>query len=406
MIVLLFLTGFCYVIIQNQRRNLRILIILALFFRFAATAFVNIFPVIPYTRDYSNYQAAMETIVTGWQQGVMFPVSPLGVVNSYSYLVSPVYAIAPIPATVELVNGLFGALIVFNIYRITASIFDYRRAMVTTLLVSFYPSFIHYTSILMRDALIILIISQILYLLVNWIVENEYPVVLVVLLPLLALLRPENVAFILPTVGVAVFVKMRPHLTDREMFAAATAIPISITIVMAITLLLFPEELPSLTPEALSAQRAWLARDTANIGGNYLTTVSFQSWLDVIVFAPVGAVYFLTVPLAWDIKIANPFMIIALIENIFVLYPAILALVHRLKYPSDLSRSEFVLLTTLVFGTVSYGLVEGNMGPAMRHRLQFTYIVFIIATPSFPLLTPFPVQSAEDSNVKSTESVD
>lgn len=394
-LIILLLTIVCYLAVRRVERNVQVIVFGALFARFLATAFVNAFPVIPYTRDYPKYNSAIQTIVGGWHEGVLFSISPFGVVKTYSYIVAPVYAIAPTTVTVELVNGLLGALVVFNVYRIIKTTHNHSRALVPTLLVSAYPSFIHYTSILMRDALIIFLISELVYSLVRWVATGKTPWLSLVVVPVLVLLRPENLAFILPTIAIAVLLKYDIRLSSRQMISVGGVLLVAGSMLVVIMRRLVPGELPTPSPETLSAKRAWLARDTSDIGGNYLSSVAFESWADVVVFVPVGAAYFLLVPLPWMVDMSNPFMIVALIENIFLLYPAIIAMVARLRYPTTLSQAEVLLLAALVFGITSYGLVEGNMGPAMRHRLQFTFLVFILATPRFPLVTPFPVTSVD-----------
>lgn len=393
-LLLIFSVGL-YGYTHKLRANVQLIVIGSFFLRVFATLFVNIFPVIPYTRDYQKYQDAINSIINGWSNGIIFPIDPLGVVNTYSYLVTPVYAVAPSTITVELFNGLLGALVVYNVYRISAEIYGPPRASVTVLLAAFYPSFIHYTSILMRDSLIIFISSQIAVVLVRWITQDRKPRKLAIFVPIAILLRPENLAFILPTVGIAAFLKLGKAVSLRRKIAITAAIASVGAVLFAVALLVFPGEIPTPDPASLSARRAWLARGTGDIGGNYLSSVRFDGWLDIILFAPIGAVYFLLVPLPWMVNLSNPFVLVAFIENLILIFPATTALLVRLKRSGKFVRSELVLVTMFILGIVSYGLVEGNMGPAMRHRLQFTYLLFILITPVLPILTPFPVGSVE-----------
>lgn len=393
-----------YVLTRRDRFNVRAIVMGAFLLRVLATVFVNVFPVIPYTRDYRKYHMAMEMIVSGWATGSILPIDPVGVVNVYAYLVAPVYAVAPSTVAVELFNGLLGALVVYNVYQIAATIYDPSRASLTALIVAAYPSFIHYTSILMRDALIVYISSEIVLALVLWLVNERNPRKLALLLPVAIVLRPENLSYLLPVVVVAAFVKFGASIPVRKKLAIGAVISSVAFGLFILALLVFPNEIPTPTPEALSARRAWLARGTGDIGGNYLGSISFDSWLDVLAFAPVGAAYFLLVPLPWMADLSNPFTIVAFLENLFLLYPIIGALVLRSKRSGRVSRTEAVLLAVLIPGTISYGLVEGNMGPAMRHRLQFTYLIFVLSTPVLPIVTPFPVRDvAEQAQISSNE---
>lgn len=391
----LILSIFLYLYTYKFEKNIRAIVIGSFFLRVAATLFVNLFPVIPYTRDYQKYQVAIDSIITGWSSGIILPVTPAGVVNSYSYFVAPVYIVAPSTMAVELLNGLLGALVVCNVYRISSEIYGPSKASLTALLAAIYPSFVHYTSILMRDSLIIFISSQIVVVLVDWISRDKKPHQLVPLVLAAVLLRPENLAYILPTVSLVAFLKIGTSVSLKQKIAIGAAISFIGGILFAIALLAFPGEIPTPSPDSLSARRAWLARGTGDIGGNYLSSVRFDSWLDIIVFAPIGAAYFLLVPLPWMVNLSNPFVVVAFLENLFLLYPCTVVLLLRLKQSGKFDKTELVLLIMFVFGVVSYGLVEGNMGPAMRHRLQFTYLLFILTTPLLPVVTPFPASNIE-----------
>jgi hypothetical protein len=333
-------------------------------------------------------------ISSGWIDGMLLPIDHLGVVATYSYIAAPVYTIAPSTLTVSIFNGFLASLVIYNIYRIVTIIYDSSRAAVISLIATLYPSFIHYTSILMRDSLIIFISSEIIFILVIWIINDKTPTELLVLLPTALLLRPENVAYLLPAVVVAAILRFDIRRSTGKKTIIITSAIMLISIIVLL-LLVSSSELIPLSPDALSAQRNHLSRDTGGIGGNYLGSIEFSNWIDVISFLPIGGIYYLLVPLPWMIDISNTFMIVALVENIVLLYPVIILFLLRIIKSGGIAKPEILLLTVLVAGMLSYGLVEGNMGPAMRHRLQFTYIIFILITPKIPIIIPFPASRNE-----------
>ncbi len=383
-----------YFITYQYKRNIRIIVIGSFIIRVLATLFVNVFNILPYTRDYNAYHSAIGDIASGWTEGILLPIDPTGVVAVYSYLVAPVYTIAPSVLAIELFNGFLSSLIVYNTYRIAKLLYGSSKAVVVSLLVAIYPSLIHYTSILMRDSLIIFVSSEIVYILTSWIISDNSVIKLLILLPVALLLRPENLAYLFPAVVVAAIIKfdMRKTAKQRSVIIICGTLIIGIA---ALLILASSNEIPALNPDALSAQRSWLARDTGDIGGNYLSSVSFNNWMDVLVFIPIGAIYFLLVPFPWMIDTSNAFMFIALVENIIFLYPVIVLLLLRVTKSGGIIKTEILLFTVFTSGILSYGIVEGNMGPAMRHRLQFTYLLLILIAPKLPAIIPFPVDESK-----------
>jgi hypothetical protein len=194
-------------------------------------------------------------------------------------------------------------------------------------------------------------------------------------------IRPEN-AVVICTILAAyvVFSRGTKKLADL-LLTFGLILPVII-----IGIYLFTGEMSNISLDALTAQRQYLGRAITEggkeFGGRYLENIRYSSWVDLLLYLPLTSVYFLGVPFPWNTNFSNPFQIVALLENLFFFFPililAIRAFISR-KYTN--LKGEKLLLMFLLVGAMSYGLLESNMGPAMRHRLQFTVVIPILASP-------------------------
>lgn len=93
---------------------------------------------------------------------------------------------------------------------------------------------------------------------------------------------------------------------------------------------------------------------------------------------PLGAVYFLLVPFPWQIH--NTLALTALVQNLFAWYQAIVLAVLGISILAwNRPNATLILVGFALSGVVSYGLIEGNMGPAMRHRSQLQIVLVVAA---------------------------
>jgi hypothetical protein len=73
---------------------------------------------------------------------------------------------------------------------------------------------------------------------------------------------------------------------------------------------------------------------------------------------------------------------IAIGQNLFIWYPVLALSVVGLHDALHVRSGKKMVLPLLAFslaGVFTYGLVEGNIGPALRHRSQFQFVLFVLA---------------------------
>ncbi|AAG18692.1 hypothetical protein VNG_0054H [Halobacterium salinarum NRC-1] len=129
--------------------------------------------------------------------------------------------------------------------------------------------------------------------------------------------------------------------------------------------------------EQLAARREWLAREST---ASYLTDVIYESYTKLFAFLPVGAAYFALTPFPW--QLVNAMAVIAVVQNVVLWYPILLLSVVGFRDAIHVEDGIKMVLPLVGFGLAGifgYGLVEGNIGPAMRHRSQFQFVFFVLA---------------------------
>jgi hypothetical protein len=98
------------------------------------------------------------------------------------------------------------------------------------------------------------------------------------------------------------------------------------------------------------------------------------------VFAPIGALHFALVPFPWHV--IDTLSTIAFLQNLAIWYPVVICALFGFRDVFSRPRGSKLVLPLIAFslaGLFGYGLVEGNVGPAMRHRSQFQFVFFVLA---------------------------
>lgn len=323
--------------------------------------------------DFPLYDDALWYIAQQWHVGDL--LAPFSFLNGnyfltvYTYVYGSAYAVfGHHPTLVRVLVAMTGVLFVYNIYRITRQIDDHRGGLYAAGFAAIYPYWIQLSGIFYRDMLVMLLLTEIVYLLLRWIDDRDH--VVIVLAGFIAIitlsLRLVNIVPVGATFAVATYVKLNDSRWQKPL-----AISLILIAVLS-TILLFGDKI---TVQKLANRRAWLARENT---AAYLTGVIYDNFVELLAFLPVGASYFFLVPFPW--QLVNLLAVIALLQNIFLWYPAVVLSIFGVRRLIPERTGELLILVTyLASGVVIYGLVEGNIGPAMRHRSQFQFVIVVLA---------------------------
>lgn len=298
------------------------------------------------------------------------------------------FAFGPSPMLARAVSAMLGLIATALIYRIAASFFDGRVGLAAAALYAAWPSMVYFQGDVLRDPLVHVLVLGLVALLVSrfpWgslllvppimaaLVLLRMPTALVVLVPIAVLLyarlshRDEYPAFSSAFHGRATPYKRRPRMRNVLMVVSGAFV---LLVAFDPVYMTFLKDLG-----ALSDYRA----EWATGGSAYLTDRDFDHLYEVILFAPLSAFFFLFTPFPWHID--DTLTMVAFLENILFYYPlvwlSLRAMNRHSHHPVALGPILFLLV-----GALLYGIVEGNIGTALRHRAQFTWVFIVFAAPA------------------------
>jgi hypothetical protein len=329
--------------------------------------------------DEYGYDVTIWFVAQQWRSGVllapfnygMSPGNSGGYMFLYSTLFSPAYTIfGHISEIGRLQMALFGAFVVVNIYLITEYIYNHRAGLIAGLITAIFPYWIILSAILYRDMLVIFFFTLMSYYFVRWQRGRHQPAVLASLIgsALLGLsLRTVNIVALGAILAITAFIRLN-RVSSKGAGATTAGLGTLVTVYIIVGQELFLSE--------LAGRRGWLARESP---GAYLSDVIYQSYVELIAFHPIGSMYFLLTPFPWHL--IDLMAMIAIAQNLFLWYPIVMLSVIGFRdslHVPDGSRMVIPLVGFSIAGVFAYGLVEGNIGPAMRHRSQFQFIFFTL----------------------------
>lgn len=327
--------------------------------------------------DAAGYHATLTFVAHQWRAGILLAPFQLsgapgydGVFAiTYSLLFAPIYTLLGThPILIRLTMALAGALVVANLYLIGERIHSPRAGLYAASIAAVFPYWIQLSGILYRDMLIVLLFTTLFYGVLRWQQDRSERRAIAFSLVAGALavgLRVQNVFVVAAALAVLLYL---------ELDSTRLRLPIAVVTGLAISTLGNERWLQL---SELASRRQWLSRSS---GASYLTGFSYDTLPEVFAFAPIGALYFLLVPFPWQTP--NTLAVIAVLQNVFFWYPVVVLSVLGLPIILANRTSRRLVLPLLVFalaGVMGYGLVEGNIGPSMRHRTQFQFVFVLLA---------------------------
>ena len=219
------------------------------------------------------------------------------------------------------------------------------------LFILFYPSFLLYSSLALRDTLVftLMILSVILFL------ENRRLFALLVALPL-AIIKSQNFFLII------VFYIVHLYFSRGSLFYRYRHLLI-ILIIAGIT-----PSIISIIELVDFSRRALFMED----GGLYKDYVHIKTFRDFAISGLQSAPYFLMKPLPWEAS--NLFQFVQSIENIFICIFLVFMFLKTSQVDKNIAI-KWLIYIVAAFGI--YGLVVFNFGTAVRYKFPFILIAVV-----------------------------
>jgi hypothetical protein len=293
----------------------------------------------------------------------------------YFYLIGGIYYLFGVaPMIPVILNCIVGAVTAIPVFGITRDLAGREAARPAALLVTFFPSVVLWSTLLIRDTLVIflllLVIESVMALRRGFTIPRL--VRFLVVLAALGTFR-QYLFVILAGTSVMSFVLGRAGRTGRS-FGVGVVVLLGLFLLVKLAGFgLWELERASLFH--LNQRRQFNALPSA--AGSIAPEVDISEPVSALTYLPVGMVYFLGSPFPWQVLNARQIMAVPDVLVWYLLLPPIFfGLVHIVRRRF---RDGAMLLLSITTITVLYSLVEGNVGIIFRHRAQIIVPMMVFA---------------------------
>lgn len=293
----------------------------------------------------------------------------------YYYLVGTIYYLFGVERFLPvLLNCALGALTALPVFGIAKDLGGREAGRPAALLVTFFPSVLLWSTLLIRDTLVILMLLLIIRTVMKLRREFSLPRALLLLLFLMGLGTLRQYLFVLVAASaVASFLVGRAGRAGRSFLVGITVIVGLLVVMRFAGFGLWSLERASLYQLNLHRQ----FNTVEGAAGTIAPDVDISEPANAITYLPVGMFYFLGSPFPWQVLNARQIMALPDVLTWYLLLPPIvLGLVTLVRRRF---RDSLMLLTTITLITVLYSLVEGNVGIIFRHRAQIIVPMMVCA---------------------------
>ena len=295
--------------------------------------------------------------------------------KSYALFLSLIYSVfGEVTLTARLVNTFLGTLTGIFVYKICLEIFPTKRiAFFAGVLVLFMPSFIVFTSYLLRDSIVLFLTIVMLYHFVlthkrRHILKNSMIVIFCFLL--ISIFRIQNL-YLYATLYILYFL----FVLFRSSIKKSYKLPFLLFLALGLLYLYsrVGDQLFLIITYPFRAQ-------PLRVGGGsaYLQNIEYNSWWDLLKYLPIRFMYFTFGPFIWNAR--RVFLILAAIEGMFILLTAYLTLKYFWQNRrNDINNIHIFLLLFCLLGLFANSIVDSNFGTSVRHKINYVLIFFIFA---------------------------
>lgn len=353
---------------------------LAFFIRILYVFAYDLFPFLPYQPDADMYNYEAQRIWENIQRGlpIYYDIRHSLSIQSYSFFLSIIYGVFGfIPMLAQFINVFISLFSVILIYKIVMEVFENESiATLASILILFYPSFIAFTSFILRDALMMFLMVSLLFVFVrlykgNSRIRNVF--FFLIILALIGALRNQNLylysVFFLSFVLYLILKSSRPKwmkITILFFLISGLVAFLSFNQEMFFSVLTYPFRAQPLRVEGGSA---------------YLTEMQYDSLLNTLIALPIRFIYFTYGPFLW--LVYSPSMVLSAVEGMIILVSTWLTWHYfRRKKLVINHKLQVLLISFCITGLMANAMVDSNFGTAVRHRVDYVIFLLIFASAS------------------------
>jgi hypothetical protein len=337
---------------------------------------IGVYHVLPHgwlDKDWQTYEAAARTAA---QTGELDPILNAGYAFRVHALTNTAvyWLIGFQPVFLRIMSAAMGAFTCALLYLLLERLIHRPRAAIAgALIATFWPTFIAWSTTNSKETFIGAVAIGMFYCALS-LSRRFRPSVAVIMLALAAVLIVYRIYFsvlIFPIALVYVLV-IWTRAAENRPFALFTALIMLGALGMPVLVMARNVIFRYFNPEnllmAINIFRSAVAR-----GGAQLPIEPFGSFADLLLHIPVGISWYFLRPYPWDLGNLNQTLGAMMM---IVFYPLLIMTVMSIPrlWRSDRAFTAYIIVQTLVLAA-AYGVLEGNMGSMMRHRLPTTILI-------------------------------
>jgi len=274
----------------------------------------------------------------------------------------------------KLINVYLGVGSGLLIYFFTREIIDRKTARIAGILAMFYPTLVLWSVTNIREPIHIFLVSLLAYAILKFNKERKIVYLLILVVSLLVFKTIRGYLFVMLAVASTVSLYINSRMKIMRKITLLPVIGILLFIVWLVACRgrgILPDYLTS--PFKLAAFFVTTNYSVVAQGGSayriYDVTMMNPANVNLIRFvfgAIKGIMLFLVVPFPWQVRTALQLISLPAVLLWYGMIPfTVIGMLTALRYRF---RESLFLLIYLIFSSIAYGLIEGNIGSAMRHR--------------------------------------
>ena len=361
----------------------------AFFIRFIFALFQDIYQIIPYVWDERAFLLAGESFSDYLNLGVFsFPFKEINSITSYGTFLGFISEIFGNYSFIyRIINGLIGSILILLVFKISRMILDNKQSSYfIAILVALTPSYIIFTSLIMRDSIVWILTLLVYYFFLKAIsnlkVYNIYiGILLSTILVLFRKLNAPILVFLAFLALILIIVQRKYYIGRIELkffkilFISALGIVGLILSILTLFFILSSYGRGDFIDYA-SSELIWRNQG----GGAYLEYVSYKSFYDIVYYFPIKFFHFFFGPFIWNAN--SSFTLLASLESVInTIFILLIGFKMKDFFIMEYKRKIIFIYTFIfTFGFIAANsIIDANYGTAIRHKMIFMPTFYILS---------------------------
>lgn len=280
--------------------------------------------------------------------------------------------------------GFIGALTIPMVYVLADNIFNNRRvSKISAIFVALFPSFIIWSSQLLKDGLIIFLLVSTMVLVFQLQKKFSYHAIILLILALFGIFALRFYIFymVILSVGGSFIVGL-----GASAIAITRNIFVIIIIGLSLTYLGVIRNAQADIDTYANLETIQYSRDdlVQSADSGFGEDIDVSTPAGALAAIPIGFLYLMLAPFPWQVTKVNQILVLPEMFIWWALTPLIFTGIwYAVKV--RLKRSIPILLFTMML-TIAYSIFQGNVGMAYRQRTQIQVFLFIFIAVGWSLI--------------------